>query len=327
MAKQKKSPRKPNSKKVQYKVRNWSEYNESLKQRGSLEIWIDEKVAAHWYYAGPSQRGAQFEYSDKCIEMACVVKEVYGLGYRQTEGFLRSLVKKTGWEVKVPDYTVINRRRKKLDIKIAACRKGRKEKLYIVVDSTGIKVYGEGEWKVRQHGWSRRRTWRKIHLAIDENTGEIESCGTTTNSIADENMVNTLLDDIKEKVYKFAADGAYDKKKVHDSLQRRKIKAIIPPRKNARIGKHGNSKGKEKPRDKIIRKIRKLGRKKWKKKSGYHRRSIAESTMFRYKNIFGGKMISRDINQQEIEVKIKCKILNRMIKLGMPDAYPISKVA
>jgi len=320
-------PRKPNSKRVQYKVKNWSEYNESLKKRGSLEIWIDEKVESQWYYHGPSQRGGQYEYSDKCIEMACMVKEVYRLGYRQTEGFICSLVRKMGWKVKVPDYTVINRRRKKLNIKIAAVRKGRKEKLYIVVDSTGSKVYGEGEWKVRQHGWSQHRTWRKIHLAIDENTGEIESCQTTTNSIADEDMVEVLLDGIKEEVCKFAGDGAYDKKKVHDSLQKRKIKAIIPPRKNARIGKHGNSKGKEKPRDKIIRKIRKWGRKKWKKKSGYHRRSIAESTMFRYKNIFGGKMISRDMNQQEIEVRIKCKILNRMVKLGMPDTYPVSNAA
>ena len=150
---------------------------------------------------------------------------------------------------------------------------------------------------------------------------------TTTNSIADEDMVETLLNDIKEDIDKFAGDGAYDKKKVHNNLERRKIKAIIPPRKNARIGKHGNCGGKAKPRDKIIRQIRKLGRKGWKKKSGYHRRSIAESTMFRYKHIFGGKMISRDMKQQEIEARIKCKILNRMTKLGMPDAYPVSKAA
>lgn len=327
MQKQKKSPRRPTSKRSRCKVRNWSEYNESLKKRGSLEIWIDEKVEEQWYYHGPSQRGGQFEYSDKCIEMACTVKEVYRLGYRQTEGFLGSLISKMGWEVQVPCYTQINRRRKKLNINIAAGRKGQKEKLYIVVDSTGSKVYGEGEWKVRQHGWSQHRTWRKIHLAIDESTGEIESCQTTTNSIADEAMVEPLLNDIREDIDKFAGDGAYDKKKVHDTLERRKIKAIIPPRKNARIGKHGNCGGKAKPRDKIIRQIRKLGRKGWKKKSGYHRRSIAESTMFRYKNTFGGKMVSRSMEQQEIEVRIKCKILNKMVKLGMPDVYPVSKAA
>jgi hypothetical protein len=310
-----------------YKVKNWSEYNESLRQRGSLEIWVDEKVEQQWYYKGKTQRGAQYEYSDKSIEVACIIKEVYRLGYRQTEGFMRSLVRRMGWEVKVPDYTVINRRRRKLDIAVTACRKSPREKLYIVIDSTGSKVYGEGEWKVRRHGWSKHRTWRKIHLAIDESTGEIESCQMTTNSIADQDMVESLLNAVDGGIKKMAGDGAYDKKKVYQHLAKENVKPIIPPRKNARIGKHGNCRGKPLPRDKNIRDIRKMGRKKWKDKIGYHRRSIAESTMFRYKNTFGDKMVSRDMKQQEIEVRIKCKILNRMAQIGLPDAYPVNKVA
>ena len=262
--------------------------------------------------------------SDSCIELACIIREIYKLPYRQTQGFLESLVKQLKWEVSVPDYTIINRRRKSLDIKIGEGCKGKK---YIVVDSTGAKVYGEGEWKVRQHGWGKHRTWRKIHLAIDESTGHIESCATTTNSVDDAAMVGSLLNEINGKVQKFGADGAYDKKKVYKELDRRKIKPIIPPRKGARIETHGNCFGKEKSRDKNIRAIRKWGRKNWKKKVGYHRRSIAETTMFRFKNTFGDKLTSRVMIQQEIEVKIKCRILNKMVELGMPTTVKLKNVA
>jgi IS5 family transposase len=256
--------------------------------------------------------------------MACLVKEVYHLGYRQTQGFLESLIAKLGWEVEVPDYTVINRRRKSLHFEV----KGRnKEKKYIVIDSTGAKVYGEGEWKVRQHGWSKHRTWRKIHLAVDESTGIIESCVMTTNSVDDAAMVGALLDESSGEVDKVAADGAYDKKKVYEELDKRKIKPVIPPRKDAKIAKHGNSAGKQMSRDKTIRQIRKIGRKQWKKKAGYHRRSIVEAAIFRLKTVFGEKLSSRDILQQEVEVKIKCYALNKMASLGMPDTIKVRTAA
>jgi len=310
------------------KIRNWSAYNQALKQRGSLEIWIDDEVRQQWYYQGSRQRGGQYQYSHACIMIACTVREVYRLPYRQTEGFMKSLIAKLGWDLEVPDYTVINRRRKRLNINIKGDgKKPKTGKMFLVIDSTGAKVYGEGEWKVRQHGWGKRRTWMKIHLAVDEDTKEIESCATTTNGIDDAAMVAPLLDEVQGQVDKIAADGAYDKRKVYEELERRKIIPVIPPRKGARIGKHGNCRGKPKARDKNIRAIRKLGRKKWKKKTDYHRRNIAESTMFRFKNMFGDKLTSRNINQQKIEVKIKCAILNKMTRLGMPDTYREKKAA
>jgi IS5 family transposase len=308
----------------QYKITNWSEYNQALKQRGSLEIWIEEGVEKSWYYEGKKQKGAQYTYSDSCIKMICYIREVYKLPYRQTQGFMESLIQKLQWKVKVPDYTLINRRRKQLQIEITG---NKKEKKYIVVDSTGLKVYGEGEWKVRQHGWSKYRTWRKIHVAVDESSGLIESSEMTTNAVDDAQMVEPLLSQVNGKVNKLAGDGAYDKIMVYKELEKRKIKPIIPPRITAKISKHGNSAGKEKPRDKNIRGIRKLGRKKWKQKVNYHRRSIAETTMFRYKTIFGGKLTSRENKQQEIEVKIKCSILNKMITLGKPKAIKYKKAA
>jgi hypothetical protein len=317
----KQKPSRPTAaKSSQYKTTNWNEYNNALKKRGSLEIWLDEEVLSQWYYQGKMQRGAQFSYSNTCIETANLIKEVYQLGYRQTEGFMNSMVRMLGWVVKVPDYTVIHRRRKTLDIDIVSMKKNSNERLYIVVDSTGGKVYGEGEWKVRQYGWTKHRTWRKIHLAVDESTRIIEGCETTTNNIADEEMVKPLLDGIKGTVKKIAGDGAYDKKKVYETLKKKKIKPIIPPRKNAVIEKHGNCKGRPLPRDKNIRDIRKMGLKKWKKESGYHRRSLAETTMYRLKKRFGGKLISRNLCQQKTEIRLKCKILNTFTLIGMPVA-------
>ncbi len=322
--KQQKPNRPKATKRSRYKIINWSHYNQALKQRGSLEIWIADEVEKQWYYAGENQRGAQYQYSDNCIEMACLVREVYHLGYRQTQGFLESLTAQLGWQVEVPHYTVINRRRQHLKIELKA--KG-KEKKYIVVDSTGAKVYGEGEWKVRQHGWSKHRTWRKIHLAVEESTGAIESCALTTNSVDDAAMVGSLLDEVAGEVKKIAADGAYDKKKVYAELQKRKIQPVIPPRKGARISRHGNTAGRQLERDKAIRQIRKMGKKHWKKKAGYHRRSIAESAVFRLKTVFGEKLSSRAMPQQEVEVKIKCFVLNKMVSLGMPKTIKVKTAA
>ena len=278
------------------------------------------ELEKQWYYQGDSQRGAQYLYSDSCIEMACIIKEVYHLGYRQTQGFVESLVAFRGWKVKVPDYSVINRRHKRLHLEVKGTDSPDK---YIVMDSTGAKVYGEGEWKVRQHGWSKHRTGRKIHLAVDERTGVIESCAMSTNSVDDAAMVGPLLDGVQGQIKKLAADGAYDRKKVYEQLKKRKIKGVIPPRKNARIKKHGNSRGRQLERDKAIRQIRKMGRKKWKKQSGYHRRSIAESSMFRLKSQFGEKLTSRDIVQQQVEVSIRCYVLNTMAEIGMPLAIKV----
>ena len=309
------------------KIKNWSAYNQALVQRGSLEIWIDDKVRQQWYYQGNRRRGGQYQYSDSCIMIACTVREVYRLPYRQTEGFMKSLITKLGWDLEVPDYTVINRRRKQLNVNIKGNTKKQAGKIFLVIDSTGGKVYGEGEWKVRQHGWSKHRTWMKIHLAVDENSKEIESCATTTNSIDDAAMVSPLLDQVHQQVDKVAADGAYDKRKVYRELEKRKIIPVIPPRKGARIEKHGNARGKPGLRDKNIRAIRKRGRARWKKETNYHRRNIAESTMFRYKTIFGDKFTSRTPNQQKIEAKIKCAILNKMTQLGMPQTYKVKKAA
>jgi hypothetical protein len=157
----------------------------------------------------------------------------------------------------------------------------------IVMDSTGLKVYGEGEWKVRTHGKSKRRTWRKLHIGTDPESGEIEAVALTENSVDDAKMVEPLLNQIDQPIDHLAADGSYDKRKVYDCLNRYAPQAtvLIPPHKNAHIWQHGNTQAERLKRDEHLRIIRKSGRRAWKKNSGYHMRSLAETTMFRFKTI------------------------------------------
>ena len=320
MPKQKKSPRSGNAKgKSRYKVKNWREYNRSLKNRGSLTLWMSEDVIERWYYKGPKQRGAQYKYSAECVEACCMVRKVYRLGLRQTQGLVESIMGILKMEMDVPDYTVICRRSKKLKIRnVLVKRINKGEHLHIVLDSTGLKVYGEGEWKVRQHGYGKHRTWRKIHIAVNPEDGILHAAELTTNGVDDAAMVEPILKQVRNKVKKFGGDGAYDKTKVYLVLEKEKITPVIPPMKNARISKHGNCRGKTKPRDRAIRYIRKHGRKKWKQVHGYHKRSLAETTMFRYKTILGDKLQSRIFENQRIEDLLSCKILNKRTACGMP---------
>lgn len=317
---------KPSSKENRYRVRNWSEYNKALKERGSLTIWFSEEAIQAWYYDGPHKRGAQITYSDLSIETALTLKVVYNLALRQTEGFLRSIVELLNLDIDVPDYSTISRRQGLLDIDLSVRPSDRS--VHIVVDSTGVKVYGEGEWKVRQYGYSRRRTWRKLHLGVDEETGEILAETLTTNRVDDASCVELLLYQINRPISAFGADGSYDKKEVYSVLanppgQDGAILPIIPPRRDAKIEQHGNSSKELKPRDENIREIRKLGREKWKEESGYHRRSIGESAISRYKRIIGPSLKAREIERQRTESRIGCAILNRMAYLGMPDSYKV----
>lgn len=306
-----------------YKVKNWKEYNRSLKNRGSITFWFSEDVQAKWYSEAQPQRGAQEEYSDTCIELCCIVRKVYHLPLRQTEGLLKSIVQLGNLDLKIPDYTVICRRSKNLKIELPGKVKPG-DHLDVVFDSTGMKVFGEGEWKVRQHGWSKYRTWRRMHIGADPSTGLIQVATMTTNSITDATAAWPLLKQLGGKVKKFMGDGGYDKRKIYAELERLKIKPVIPPQKNARIAKHGNCRGRTMPRDRTIRFIRAHGRKKWKKTTGYHKRSIAENIMFRYKTILGNNLQARTLQRQCVEALVCCKILNQMNLAGMPLSEKIA---
>ncbi len=308
--------------KPQYRIRNWSEYNAGLKQRGSLTFWIEESVLETWIVEDLSGKpGASIFYSDWAILTMATLKGVYRLAGRQCQGFMESIFKLMEIDLPVPDHSTLSRRLGQLSVALPVLPK--EGARHVVVDSTGVKVYGEGEWKTRQHGVSKRRTWRKLHLGVDEATGEILAAVATTNDFHDGEVLNDVLQAIDEPIEQVSTDGAYDHRHCYDEIAAKGAKAVIPPRKDAVIWQHGNRKGKPHPRDENLRSIRKHGRKRWKRNSGYHRRSIAETTMFRFKTIFGDKLSARQFDNQAVELFIKCAALNRMIQIAKPDSYKV----
>jgi len=216
MAKDTAKPTKPKQK---YRLSNWSQYNSSLKKRGSLTLWFDDSVQHNWLYKGAQKPGGKKIYSEVAIAFCLTIRSLFHLPYRQTEGMVSSLLQLMFLKLPVPSYTQFNRRTKHLDIKL----QNTKEAMHIAVDSTGLKVYGEGEWKVRKHGWCKHRTWRKMHLAVNVDTLAIAAVSVTGNEADDGSQVEPLLNTIKGKIISFRADGAYDKKKVRQHLTANKI--------------------------------------------------------------------------------------------------------
>lgn len=303
---------------MSYRIRNWSKYNAGLKRRGSLTFWLDSEVIEQWVERRLSgKRGASVYYSDMAIATFELMKSVYGLAGRQTEGFLTSIFELMGLDLPVPEHSTVSRRKGSLTVTLPVIPKS--GGVHLVVDSTGVKVYGDGEWKVRQHGVSKRRTWRKLHVGVDESTGEILSAVVTTNNVHDSEVFEDLLDVGETELEQVSGDGAYDQRHCYDSLQAANIKASIPPQRNAKIWQHGNCNAPPHPRDENLRTIRKRGRKRWKREIGYHRRSLAETTMSRLKAIFGGKLRSRTFDNQATELLLQCVALNRMIQIAKPE--------
>lgn len=280
-----------------------------------MTAWIDEDIASCWKQAAGSRlRGGQLQYSHRAIEACLVLRKVYGLPLRQTEGFIKSIFKLAGIILRVPDYTTLCRRSNGLKVNLSAVSSG--EVADMVVDSTGLKVYGEGEWKVRKHGAGKHRTWMKLHIAANSESQQIEAMVLTTNAVTDAAAVDTLLAQTDKPVKSFCGDGAYDQEEVRKALHSKGIKQNIPPQRNAILDKKQSSHMKE--RDEAIQTIAEQGRETWKKLQGYHQRSKAETAMFRYKTIIGGNLVSRKTEYQKTEAAIGCKILNIMLQLSKP---------
>ena len=312
------------AKKKKYKITNWSAYNKSLTQRGSLEIWLDTDIIDNWRYSGPKYQGGQFEFSDSCIICLLQLKAVYKLPYRQLEGFINSILRMMNIDYKSPSYSQICRRAKSLEVDIDARKP--MGKIYLVVDSTGLKVYGEGEWKTRKHGVSKRRTWRKLHVGVDEKTGIIHSAILTKNGKGngDAQQTKKLLDQTEANIDKFSGDGAYDTYEVWSLLKELGIEGIIPPQENAVYWEDSDGNLLDLKRNDILKEIDQTSRKEWKKKSGYHRRSLSETAMMRYKTILGATLYSRIFEKQKTENLIKIKCLNKMTRIGMPNSIVIN---
>ncbi|MCX6703608.1 MAG: IS5 family transposase, partial [Candidatus Zambryskibacteria bacterium] len=298
--------------KKKYKLKNWGEYNKALIKRGSLTLWISPDIERWWYGEGHNT------YSDRAIEVMLTFKALYRLPLRATTGFVQSLFDLLHIPLSVPDYTTISRRAEDLGVIL---NRSPKDVTDLILDSTGAKVFGEGEWKVRKHGWSKRRVWKKLHIGIDSK-GEIRAVVVTDNNIHDSTPILDILKQEDAPITDFYGDGAFDTWNVYHTLMAHGVTGFhVPPQKNAVIHMHANNKHTPYPRDVNLRAIRTSTRKQWKQNSGYHTRSLAETCMFRYKTTFGHHMSFRTDESQRNEVVIKCNILNTFHFLGTPESY------
>mgnify|MGYP000013968051 CR=1 FL=1 len=310
-----------------YKLKNWKAYNKSLCNRGGLTIWIEDSVLRSWQDIDSTKKvvGEQ-TYPDSVILCCLILGIQYDQPLRQTTGFVGSLLTLMGkGNYAIPDYSTLCRRQDSLPVNLTK-RWEKGENIHIAIDSTGLKVYGEGEWKVRAHGVSKRRTWRKLHIGIDVKTQEIISVSLTGNDEDDAAVAQKMIEGKTQQISSFRGDGAYDDFSLRESLGV-SIQQIIPPPKDAVI--HYDTK--KKPladyliqRNQAVESIHEIGRKEWKINSEYHERSLNETVMFRYKTSFGGEMTTRKMEHQKTEVNIKCHILNTYRRQGMPIAYKVA---
>lgn len=268
-----------------------------------------------WEAIPSGRRGRQHAYSDAAIQVCLTLKVLLGLPLRQATGFVASLLELSGLGWSVPDFSTLSRRQKTLNVTIPY--RGSKGPLHLLVDSTGFKVEGEGEWHTRKHGGSKRRVWRKIHLGIDEETLEIRAIEVSSSNVGDAPMQPDLLAQIpaEEEIATVTADGAYDTRACHDATAVRDAAAIIPPRRNARPWKPDTAGARA--RNEILRASKHLGRALWRNWSGYHRRSRVETKMNCVK-LLGQRLMSRDFDRQVAKVQIRAAVLNRFTALGIP---------
>ena len=294
-------------------IKNWREYNEGLKKRYDITAHVKPEVLKKPPKI-KGRRGRPCEYSQALIEMALVVKAVYRLPYRGLDGFLRSIL---GAKAHLPDYTTICMRAATVEAVLKIIKRG--EKVHLVVDTTGLKVYGEGEWKVRQHGASKRRTWCKLHLGIDEATQDIVAVDLTGNSVGDQEHLAELLNKAPQnmRLKQVSADGIYDSHACYAAAHAKGARLVTPPRHNA-ILPRGRPRRREPLRTRMIRDCKRRGRAAWKKHYRYHRRSLSETGMYRFKTTFGGVLTSRSFPRQKTEAILKAKTLNAFRRLASP---------
>ncbi len=305
---------------ARYKVTNWPAYDGALQQRGSLTVWVTPEALAAWHPLHTGRPGRPRDYSDVAIETGHLLRLAFGRPWRQTEGLLRSLVTLLGLRVSVPDHTTFSRRSPGLALAAALAQAQASGPAHVVIDATGLKVYGVGEWLVEKHGERGMRTWRKLHLAVDPSTGEILASELTSNEDGDASQVGPLLEQIPGPLASVTADGAYDGEPVYRAVAERQpdppVAVVIPPRSTAVPSPDAATTPRQ--RDRHIQVIQAKGRLGWQKAVGYGRRSHAETAMFRYKTIIGRSLRARTLPAQKTEAKVACSVLNRMTRLGMP---------
>jgi hypothetical protein len=306
--------------KTKYRVQNWQEYERGLVERGDITVWLSPAAIAAWRPKRTGRPGGQRRYSDLAIETALTMRLVFGLPLRQAEGFLRSLFRLMGLELPVPDHTTLSRRNKVLEVQLRISTGA--GPIHLVVDSTGLAIVGEGEWAAAKHGGKGKRGWRKLHIGVDAR-GAIVAQSLTNGHADDATEGIALLDVVEGEVSSFTADDAYDTIAIYESACARGARVVVPPAKTATIPRRRRPRSSA--RDRTIRRVQRVGIRRWKKESGYHRQGRVENAFNRYKSIIGDRLRARDSLAQAAEALLGCNILNRMLELGGPRSVAIRR--
>ncbi len=301
--------------KARYRVTNWQTYDRGLVGRGSLTVWFSPEAISTWTPKKTGRRGGQRRYSDVAVQTALYLRLLLGLPWRQTEGLLQSLVELVGLDIEIPDYTTLSRRC--LDLATDLSRSPSSGPIHLIVDASGLKVFGQGEWVAAKYG-CRRMGWRKLHLAVDEE-GRIVAAELTDNEVADASVFPSLLSQSDAKVVRVVADGAYDRREVYETAGRRGAYVVVPPRRGAVVSGDPILR----TRDRHIRRIARVVRAEWRRERGQHRQSRAENTFYRYKRIIGPGLRARSPMAQRNKMLAACNLLNWMSELGMPSSHKL----
>jgi hypothetical protein len=304
--------------KTKYRVNNWAKYDKALVQRGDITLWISEDAIASWKPEPSGLRGAQRKFSDHAIETALTLRLIFRLPLRQAEGFLRSVLSMMSADLEAPDHTTLSRRSQHLKIQLASV--STRNPIHLIVDSTGLSIVGEGEWAAAKYGGRGRRAWKKLHIGVDR-SGVIVAQALTHGSADDARTALDLIDDVEHDIASFTADAAYDTIAIYRSAKARGAKVVVPPIKTATGSRRRSAL--PSARDRTIMRLKEVGRRRWKKESGYHRQARVENTFFRYKSILGGKLRARHPMSQKAEALMACNILNQMTSLGKPHSFAI----
>ena len=301
--------------KQRHRATNSAAYDAALRQRGSLTVWFTDKAIAAWKAEPRTTRGGQPRYSALAIATALTLRAVFRLALRQTEGLIGSVLALLGLDLAVPDHSTLSRRTETLDV--ASPRPG-SAPVHLLVDSTGLKLCGAGEWLLEKHGTRTRRSWRKLHIVVDAETGRIVAATLSTSDVDDACQISTLLDQAGA-VASFTADGAYDQDGVYGEVARRspEVVVIVPPRSRAVPGQMASTA--PTPRDRHLQHIAEHSLRSWQQTSGYHWGALVEADISRFKRVIGNGLRSRTDRRRTTEIALAVGILNRMLELGRPE--------
>jgi transposase len=278
-------------------------------------LWVTAEALNHWAALPRSTPGGQCFYSDLAIETSLMLRLIFRQPLRQTEGLMASIFALLGVDLKAPDHSTVSRRAMNLKSISKKCMVP-DGPVHILIDSTGLKVFGAGEWLLEKHGQKSRRSWRKLHLAVDADTGQIVASILTVQDVDDPSQVGPLLDQIEQEIVQVTADGAYDGEPTYETIAQRDplIDVVIPPRKTAQPSAQFETSPCR--RDTHLLLIQSLGRLEWQEATGYGQRALVETTMGRYKSIIGARLCARHWRGQQAEVAIAVEVLNRMLGAG-----------